>query len=86
MTLAGDNFSRFLSILRAKAEEAGRSVIVVDPRLTSGGCEKCGHATSENRVAQAVFRCKACGHTANADEQAARNILRAGLALHARAA
>ena len=34
-----------------------------------------------NRVTQAVFRCLACGHQANADANAARNILRTGLAL-----
>ena len=34
-----------------------------------------------NRATQAVFRCLACGHQAHADINAARNILRAGLAL-----
>jgi putative transposase len=37
-------------------------------------------------VSQAEFRCQVCGHTAQADEHAARNLLRAGLALHAQAA
>jgi putative transposase len=76
----------FVSILRAKAEDAGRTWIEVDPRHTSDRCENCGHAAPENRVTQAEFRCAACGHTAQADEHAARNLLRAGLALHAQAA
>ena len=77
----------FVSKLRAKAEEAGRVWIEVDPRHTSDGCEICGYAARENRVAQAVFRCVSCGHgPTQADEHAARNILRAGLALHAQAA
>jgi putative transposase len=76
----------FVSILRAKAEDAGRIWIEVDPRHTSDRCENCGHAAPENRVTQAEFRCTACGHTAQADEHAARNLLRAGLALHAQAA
>ena len=76
----------FVSILRAKAEEAGRTWIEVDPRHTSDGCEKCGHAAPENRVTQAEFVCQSCSHRAQADEHAARNLLRAGLALHAQAA
>jgi putative transposase len=80
-------WGRFISILRAKAEEAGRTWIEVDPRHTSDRCEASGHAAQENRVTQAAFRCTACGHgPTNADEHAARNILRAGLALHAQAA
>jgi putative transposase len=77
----------FVSKLRAKAEEAGRIWIEVDPRHTSDRCEACGHAAPENRVTQAEFRCTTCGHgPMQADEHAARNILRAGLALHAQAA
>jgi len=76
----------FVSVLRAKAEEAGRTWIEVDPRHTSDRCEACGHAAAENRVTQADFRCQRCSHRAQADEMAARNILRAGLALHAQAA
>jgi putative transposase len=73
-------WAQFVSILRAKAEDAGRVVVDVDPRHTSDRCEACGHTATVNRPSQAVFSCRACGHTANADEQAARNILRAGLA------
>lgn len=73
----------FVSILRAKAEDAGRVVIDVDPRHTSDCCERCGHAARENRVTQALFRCRSCAFEAHADEHAARNILRAGLARHA---
>jgi putative transposase len=73
-------WAQFVSILRAKAEEAGRVVIDVDARHTSDRCEACGHTARENRATQAVFSCRGCGHTVNADEHAARNILRAGLA------
>jgi transposase len=73
-------WGQFTSILRAEAEEAGPVVIDVDPRHTSDRCHACGHTASENRVGQAVFSCRACGHTVDADEHAARNILRAGLA------
>jgi transposase len=73
-------WAQFVSILRAKAEEAGRVVIHTDARHTSDRREACGHTAKENRASQAVFSCRRCGHTVNADEHAARNILRAGLA------
>lgn len=47
---------------------------------------KIANQAPENRVTQAVFKCQRCGHTAHADEHAARNLLRAGLARHAHAA
>jgi catechol 2,3-dioxygenase-like lactoylglutathione lyase family enzyme len=70
----------FLQILSAKAESAGRTVIAVNPRHTSQRCAECGHTAAGNRVTQEAFRCLACGHQAHADVNAARNILRAGLA------
>lgn len=76
----------FLRVLTAKAEWAGRAVVAVNPRHTSQRCSRCGHAAAGNRVTQAVFRCLACGHTAHADENAAQNILRAGLVLQVQAA
>jgi putative transposase len=85
-SISDAGWGQFVSILRAKAEDAGRTWIEADPRHTSDGCERCGHAAPENRVSQAEFACQRCSHTAPADEHAARNILRAGLALHAQAA
>jgi putative transposase len=71
----------FVDVLKAKAEEAGRRVLDIDPRHTSDHCEACGHTAKDNRVTRAVFLCQKCAHQANADEHAARNIYRAGLAL-----
>ena len=85
-SISDAGWGRFVSVLRAKAEEAGRIWIEVDPRHTSDRCENCGHAAPENRVTQAAFECQRCSHRAQADEHAARNLLRAGLALHAQAA
>jgi putative transposase len=76
----------FLSVLRAKAESAGRVVVEVHPRNTSRRCGRCGHATAGNRLTQAQFRRLSCSHCAHADVNAAQNILRAGLALQAQAA
>lgn len=85
-SISDAGWGQFVSILRAKAEDAGRTWIEVDPRHNSDGCEKCGHAAKENRVTQAEFVCQRCGHAAAADEHAARKILRAGLARHTQAA
>ncbi len=73
----------FLGVLRAKAESAGRVVVEVDPRHTSQRCSQCGHVAAGNRVTQAQFRCLVCEYESHADVNAARNILRAGLALQA---
>ena len=73
-------WGQLIVFITYKAEEAGRHVIAVDPRHTSQRCAQCGHIAKENRVSQAEFRCQACGHTDHADVNAAKNILRAGLA------
>ena len=75
-------WSQFVSILTAKAACAGRITIGVNPTDTSRTCSACEHVAAENRVTQAAFACVQCGHTAHADVNAAKNILRAGLALH----
>jgi len=79
-------WAMFRRRLEDKAAAAATPVLVVavDPRHTSQRCAACGHKTPENRESQAVFRCRACGHEANADVNAARNILAAGLAVAAR--
>ncbi|WP_240738152.1 RNA-guided endonuclease InsQ/TnpB family protein [Deinococcus fonticola] len=68
-------WSQFFQILASKAECAGKKVIRVDPKFTSQRCSKCGHTCKENRVSQAKFVCLACGHSENADHNAAKNIL-----------
>ena len=44
------------------------------PPYTSQTCNACGHRAPENRESQAVFRCVACGHQADADVNASCNI------------
>jgi putative transposase len=51
----------------------------VNPRHTSQRCSACDHVAAENRNKQ-KFACESCGFTEHADINAARNILRAGLA------
>jgi putative transposase len=57
----------------------GGELRLVDPRDTSRTCSQCGHVSQDNRLTQADFLCVECGHAANADTNAAINILgRAG--------
>ena len=67
-----------------KAATCGVKVIAVDPRRTSQTCNACGHVDPASRESQARFRCTGCGHQANADVNAALNILAAGLAVTGR--
>lgn len=67
---------------RLEYKATGR-VEYVPAAYTSQRCSICGHVASENRKSQAVFRCVACGHTDNADLNAAINIA-AGHAVTAR--
>ena len=59
----------------------GGRVVLVPPKYTSQTCSLCRHTSPESRRTQALFVCVACGHAANADTNAAKNILRAGQAL-----
>lgn len=58
-----------------KAAYLGGIVTFVNPRNTSRTCPECGTIDKDNRKSQAVFKCVSCGHRANADKNAARNIL-----------
>ena len=70
-----------ISMVAYKAEDAGRELIVVNPRGTSRRCSCCGHTEGANRPSQAVFCCRGCGFKDHADVNAARNILWLGLSL-----
>lgn len=70
----------FAARLQHKAK--GR-VEFVPAAYTSQRCSACGHVAAENRESQAGFLCVACGHTENADVNAAKNIA-AGHAVTAR--
>jgi putative transposase len=69
--------------LEYKLSWRGGNLILLPPQNTSRRCASCGYISKENRPSQAQFRCLSCGHEANADENAARNILAAGLAVSA---
>ena len=67
--------------LEYKQRWRGGQVLAVPPAYTSQRCACCGHTAKENRLTQSKFVCRACGYTANADVNGARNILAAGHAV-----
>lgn len=69
----------FVNILKAKAAEAGRQVIEVDPRNTSQDCSGCG-ALVPKPLSQRWHDCPHCGTSLHRDVNAARNILQKAVA------
>ncbi len=67
--------------LEYKLRWQGGRLIAVRPQYTSQQCSACGYLDADNRKTQAHFSCVACGHTENADYNAAKNIKAAGLAV-----
>jgi putative transposase len=80
-SILDQGWAEFRRQLEYKQTWRGGMVVAVDPRNTSRTCPCCGHVSAENRKTQAVFRCVRCGHAADADVNAARNILAAGHAV-----
>jgi putative transposase len=67
-------FLELRNFIEYKAKLLGVPVILVDPRNTSRACSVCGYIDKKNRKNQASFVCLECGHTENADFNAAKNI------------
>lgn len=67
--------------LEYKQSWRGGFVVAIPPQYTSQRCSCCGYVSRDNRQTQAKFECVACGHSENADINAARNILAAGHAV-----
>ncbi len=67
------------TMLEYKAPWFGATVIAVNPAYTSQECHACGTVDAASRVSQSQFICRCCGSIADADVNAARNILRRGL-------
>lgn len=72
--MSGWAFSQLRQFVTYKAGLAGVPVRLVDPRNTSRMCSACGHCEKANRASQAVFLCKHCGFSTNADLNGALNI------------
>ena len=72
-------WGQFCDLLSYKCIWYGSSLAKVNPKNTSKTCCKCHYVSNDNRISQESFVCQNCGHTENADVNAAKNILRLGL-------
>jgi putative transposase len=75
-------WAQFRAVLEAKAACAGRQVIAVRPAHTSQDCSGCGERVLKS-LSVRTHVCPVCGLVLDRDENAARNILRAGQARQA---
>jgi putative transposase len=67
--------SMFAAMLRYKAERAGGTLTMVDPRRTSIACSQCGHDVPK-ALNERMHRCPNCNLEIHRDVNAARVILR----------
>ena len=74
-SILSNNWSRLMRRLKDKMDANGGRLVIVPAAYTSQTCHKCGRVAKENRDSQAVFHCVECGYMANADINAAENIL-----------
>ena len=82
-SILDQGWGEFRRQLSYKLSWRGGLYLEVPPRDTSRTCPVCGHTAAENRKTQALFVCVECGHSANADTNAAVNIKDKGLSLYA---
>ena len=80
-SILDQGWGMMVNMLEYKQQWQGGLLIKVNPRYTSQTCFKCKHVAKENRRTQAKFECVKCRYVANADFNAARNILAAGHAV-----
>ena len=64
-------------------EDNSLELRTVPAQFTSQRCSRCGEVDKASRKSQSKFECTSCGFKTNADYNAAKNILAAGLAVSA---
>ena len=77
--LAAARLGAMRNKLQRQCEKAGAHLVKVNPRYTSTTCSSCGYRDGKNRKSQAESLCGKCGFSANADLNAAINVLRRGI-------
>jgi putative transposase len=73
-SIADVSWNTFTSMIKYKAEWAGKEVIFVNPRNTSKTCSVCGHI-QDIPLSQRMYRCPECDMSLDRDHNAAINIL-----------
>lgn len=76
-SILDQGWGMFSTMLKYKLAERGGQLVEVPAAYTSQTCAECGVIDKVSRPDQATFKCTGCGHEANADTNAARNILQA---------
>lgn len=71
----------FAVLLADKARKNGQLVLKVPPHYSSQECALCEYTHKDNRVKQDLFVCQRCGHTDNADHNAAVVLAKRGVKL-----
>ena len=84
-SISDAGWATFRTILEAKAACAGRRVVAVPPAFTSQDCSGCGERVPKS-LSVRTHVCPSCGLVMDRDENAAKNIQRAGQALRGLAA
>ncbi len=77
-SISDASWNQLIMYTTYKAENAGRVVVLVDPRNTSRMCSCCGTLV-EKSLSVRVHQCPVCGLVMDRDENASNNILRLGL-------
>ena len=77
-SIADASWAAFFAQLDAKAEEAGRQFVKVNPAYTSQTCSRCEHRQKISLDVR-VFNCPCCSSHLDRDLNAALNILALGL-------
>ena len=73
-SILDQGWSAFATMLRYKLAERGGELVEVPAAYTSQTCSCCGTLDKASRKDQSTFECGHCGHTENADTNAAKNI------------
>lgn len=77
-SIADVAWNQLVQYTTSKAVEAGRRVVLVNPRNTSKRCSRCGQLV-DKALSVRVHSCPVCGLVLDRDENAAINILALGL-------